>query len=99
MSFAVRFTDGAKTDLDRLYTFLVEHDIAAAERALAAVQKALVFLQSFPFSCRKASSDSLFLREMLVPFGTSGYVLLFEIDDDATVTVLALRHQREDDYW
>lgn len=99
MSFAVRFTDGAKNDLDRLYTFLVEHDITAAERALAAVQKALVFLQSFPFSCRKASSDSLFLREMLVPFGTSGYVLLFEIDDNATVTVLALRHQREDDYW
>ena len=99
MSFAVRFTDGAKNDLDRLYTFLVEHDIAAAERALAAVQKALVFLQSFPFSRRKASSDSLFLREMLVPLGTSGYVLLFEIDDNATVTVLALRHQREDDYW
>ena len=39
-----------------------------------------------------------FLRELLIPFGRSGYVLLFEIEDAATVTVLAVRHQLEDDY-
>jgi hypothetical protein len=37
-------------------------------------------------------------RELLIPFGHSGYVALFEIDDDRTVTVTAVRHQREDDY-
>jgi mRNA-degrading endonuclease RelE of RelBE toxin-antitoxin system len=35
---------------------------------------------------------------MLVPFGASGYVALYEIDDEETVTILALRQQREDDY-
>jgi len=33
-----------------------------------------------PFTCRKASGDP-FLRELLSPFGESGYVALFEIDD------------------
>jgi hypothetical protein len=29
---------------------------------------------------------------------SSGYVALFEIEDAATVTILAVRHQLEDDY-
>jgi mRNA-degrading endonuclease RelE of RelBE toxin-antitoxin system len=35
---------------------------------------------------------------MLIPFGASGYVALYEIDNEETVTILATRHQREDDY-
>jgi mRNA-degrading endonuclease RelE of RelBE toxin-antitoxin system len=38
------------------------------------------------------------LRELLISFGSAGYVALFEIDDAETVTVLAVRHQRESDY-
>jgi plasmid stabilization system protein ParE len=30
-------------------------------------------------------------------FGASGYVVLFEVEGAKTVTVLAVRHQREDD--
>jgi len=35
---------------------------------------------------------------LLVSFGTSGYVVLYEIEGDHVVTILAVRHQREDDY-
>lgn len=42
--------------------------------------------------------DNTFLRELIIAFGASGYVALFEIDDASTVTVLAVRHPREDDY-
>ena len=35
---------------------------------------------------------------MVIPFGAAGYVALFEIEDNATVTILAIRHQREEDY-
>ncbi|MEO8385704.1 MAG: type II toxin-antitoxin system RelE/ParE family toxin, partial [Betaproteobacteria bacterium] len=35
---------------------------------------------------------------LLIPFGGAGYVALFEITDGTTVTILAVRHQREDDY-
>jgi hypothetical protein len=54
-------------------------------------------LKSSPFTCRKAG-NSPFLRELIIPFGRSGYVALFEIEDASTVVVLALRHQLEDDY-
>jgi mRNA-degrading endonuclease RelE of RelBE toxin-antitoxin system len=36
---------------------------------------------------------------LIVSFGTNGYVVLFEIEDNQTVTVLAIRHQREEDYY
>lgn len=42
--------------------------------------------------------DDPFLRELVIPFGGGGYVTLFEIEDEKTVTVLVVRHQREDDY-
>jgi mRNA-degrading endonuclease RelE of RelBE toxin-antitoxin system len=28
----------------------------------------------------------------------SGYVVLFEIENNTTVTIITVRHQREDDY-
>lgn len=98
--FRVRFTQEAEEDLLRLFDFLLEQDLAAAERAEAAIAKAVELLEVFPFSCRKASggSGSPFLRELIIPFGGSGYVALFEIEDPRTVTLIAVRHQREEDY-
>ena len=48
-------------------------------------------------SCRKAGSSS-FIRELIIPFGNTGYVALFEIVNNSTVIIGAIRHQREDDY-
>lgn len=98
MSYRVRYTRGAREDLRRLYTFLLEKDLRAARRARDAIVKAARFLEDFPFSCRKADDKNPFLRELIIPFGSSGYVALFEIEDQSTVTILAVRHQREDDY-
>ena len=98
MSWRVRYTRAAREDLLRLYAFALEHDPAAAERALDTIEKSVEMLQTFPFSCRKADPDNPFLREILVPFGATGYVALYEIEDDRNVTILAIRHQREDDY-
>ena len=98
MSFRVRFTLEAKSDLERLYGFLAEHDLEAAERALDVIDRAWTILEEFPFSCRKAEDSNPFVREIVIPFGSAGYVALFEIEDRQTVTVLAVHHQREDDY-
>jgi plasmid stabilization system protein ParE len=98
MSFQVRYTKAARNDLLRLFSFLLEHDPHAAARAREAIGKSIAFLQEFPFSCRKPMPDNPFLREMLIPFGSAGYVALFEIESNTTVTILAVRHQREDDY-
>jgi plasmid stabilization system protein ParE len=98
MTYRVRYTTAARDDLRRLYAFLIEKDLQAARRALDTITKAIEFLQDFPFTCRKADADTPFLRELLIPFGASGYVALFEIEDANTVTILAVRHQREEDY-
>ena len=98
MSFRVRFTLEAKSDLERLYGFLAEQDLEAAERALDVIDRAWTILEEFPFSCRKAEDSNPFVREIVIPFGSAGYVALFEIENQQTVTVLAARHQREDDY-
>jgi plasmid stabilization system protein ParE len=98
MSYRVRFTKAGKEDLIRLYDFLLKHDLQAASRAREAIGNSVEFLREFPFSCRKVMHDDPFLRELLISFGNSGYVALFEIEDKETVTILAIRHQREEDY-
>lgn len=98
MSHQLRFAATSLEDIERLYRLLAEQNIPAAEAALIALEKAWDLLRSFPFSARKAAIDNPLLRELLISFGGAGYVALFEIDDEHTITVLAVRHQREDDY-
>ncbi len=97
MSFSVRFTEEAAEDLALLYAFAAEND-PAADRALEMIGKTWEMLEEFPFSCRKAEGTDPFLREVIIPFGATGYLALFEIEGNDLVTVLAVRHQLEDDY-
>lgn len=104
MSFRVRLTQEAVADLERLYHHVLERelesssgDLELAERALEAIRAGIATLSTSPFTCRKASQDA-FLRELIIPFGHTGYVALFEIVDSAEVRIAAIRHQLEDDY-
>ncbi|MCL6706337.1 type II toxin-antitoxin system RelE/ParE family toxin [Pseudomonas sp. R2.Fl] len=98
MNFTVKWSEKARVDVRRLYAYLLDFDEAVAARAYEAIVDAVAFLERFPFSCRKAHEDDPFLRELLIPFGSSGYIVLFRVDDGGTVTIAAVRHQREDDY-
>jgi plasmid stabilization system protein ParE len=104
MSFRVRLTREAEADLDRLFDFIVERELARAggdlelaEHAIVAIRAGVATLKTSPFTCRKAS-QSPFLRELIIAFGHSGYVALFEIVDPTDVVISAVRHQLEDDY-
>jgi plasmid stabilization system protein ParE len=90
----------AQEDLERLYLFSLELDATVAERALAAIENAYALLRHSPFSCRKAADGKLgpLVRELIIPFSAAGFVALFEIVDDQTVLITAVRHQRESDY-
>ncbi len=99
MNYQLRLAPRAADDLQRLFEFLAQHDFTAAERAREAIAKAFEFLQTFPFACRKATPEHPFLREMVIEFGQAGYVALFEIEDSSTITILAVRHQREGDFY
>jgi plasmid stabilization system protein ParE len=102
VSFAVRYSAAAREDLTRLYEHLLERcasaeDMALADRALDSIEAAVDGLALTPFIHRKAGA-SPFLRELVIAFGRSGYVALFEIEDAQAVTIVAVRHQLEDDY-
>ena len=104
MTYKVLLTIEAQEDLERLFDFVLERELARdggdldiAADALSAIKAGLNVLARFPFTCRKAA-DTPFLRELVIPFGSTGYVALFEVVDGETVVVGAVRHQREDDY-
>jgi plasmid stabilization system protein ParE len=103
VSFSVRLTREALEDLQRLEEFLVEAAVQHGDfdlplRAVEAIRRELRVLESNPYTCRKVSGSSPLERELVIPFGGSGYVALFEILSEDEVAVSAIRHQREDDY-
>jgi plasmid stabilization system protein ParE len=100
--FTVHVTREARDDLRRLEDFLVEMalehgDFDLPGRAVDAIRNEMRILETNPYTCRMAHDNPL-ERELIIPFGASGYVALFEIISDAEVAVSALRHQREDDF-
>jgi plasmid stabilization system protein ParE len=104
VNFRVRLTREAEADLERLFDFVLERelgrtsaDLELAEQALVAIRAGVATLKTSPFTCRKAGR-SPFLRELIIPFGRSGYVALFEIVGATDVVVSAVRHQLEEDY-
>lgn len=102
MTFEVKYLPAARADLTRLFDHLLERattaeDLARAGVAYEAILQAVDSLRRNPFLYRKAG-DSPFVRELLIPFGAGGYVALFEVVNERLVHVLAVRHQREDDY-
>lgn len=104
MVYTVQFSAAADEDLERLFDFILQRELESAtgdldipERALKAIKEGIGLLQSSPFACRKIGG-SPFIRELVITFGRSGYVALYEIVDDSTVIIGAIRHQREDDY-
>ena len=103
MSFNVLLSPVAEADLDRLFDFLLDraetteefdHAQAAIETIRATAQHQLAIT---PYSFRKAAQNPA-QRELIIPFGGTGYVALYEIVSTSKVVVLAVRHQREEDY-
>lgn len=94
----VRLAERARTDIERLYRFLAEQDPLAAKRAITVIRDAFLPLKTFPVIGRPVEDHDT-LRELVIDFGASGYLALYRYEpatDD--VTILAIKHQKEDDY-
>jgi plasmid stabilization system protein ParE len=100
MNFDIAFTAEAREDIKRLHDFMADIDLAAASRAIDLIFSGFDVLTRHPHICRRAQDESLgpLWRELLINFGSSGYIALFEITDENTVTIATVRHQRESDY-
>lgn len=103
MTFRVEFTPEAQADLNRLFDFLLDRaeTVEEAMRAVEAVELirtvAKSHLSSTPYSYRKVGARPT-LRELIIPFGATGYVIRFDIRTPNLVLVIGARHQREQDY-
>jgi plasmid stabilization system protein ParE len=104
MSFGVQLTPTAESDLERLFDYLLDRAEITEDldRAQAAIDTIKAVMQQqlalTPYSFRKAALSPA-RRELIIPFGSTGYVALYEIVSPSKVAVLAVRHQREEDYY
>jgi plasmid stabilization system protein ParE len=103
--YDVQFTSAAEDDLVRLADFLLSRardldELSQVDASVRVLRQAIEQqLSAVPWSFRKAGEGSRTTRrELLVPAGASGYVALYEIESANRVQVLAVRHQREQDY-
>ena len=91
-------TEGALPGLDRCREFLRVRSSEVAQRAARTIDRHLFHLEATP-GIGRPLPDMPELRELVIPFGDSGYVALYrhELVED-TVYVLAFRHQKEAGY-
>lgn len=93
----VRLTEQARADLVRLREFLRTRNPPAARRMGQLLSAALERLAEHPEVGRPVE-DLEHGRELIIPFGDSGYLMLYRYVEDEPVLVLAIRHQREAGY-
>ena len=90
-------------DIERLEEHIVQRELGSNTpddtclfRFRDAVERAMGILSFAPHTCRRSESHREF-RELLIPFGHGGCVVLFVIRD-INVVLLAARDQHEHDY-
>lgn len=92
----IKYSENATFDLIRLFNFLAEKNEETAKRAITEIRNALEKLSFMPKIGRPVGHG---LRELVIDFGASGYLALYEFDEMLDeVQVFALRHQLEKDY-
>ena len=84
--------------MDRCRRLLADRDKRASERAARAIADHLERLEDHP-EIGRPFPDAAEMRELISPFGDSGYVALYRYDRAKDcIVVLAFRHQREAGY-
>lgn len=92
------WTPQALQGVQRCHRFLAPKNPDAASRAVRAIREGMKIVAEHPGVGRPADKMDPEFREWLIPFGDSGYVVLYRVDGDLAV-VLAVRHQREAGYF
>ncbi len=90
------YSPEAAHDLEQLVDFLLQHDATAAIKTIDIITDANALLTQHPLIGRPVEHG---LRELVISRGKAGYLALYEFDEPHDVViVLAVRHQREQDY-
>jgi plasmid stabilization system protein ParE len=91
------FADDALADLERIFEFNFERDPATALDHIEKVRSAVLLLDAHPEIGHRVPGSAL--RELVISYGKSGYVALYEHSPaEGLVRIAAIRHQREAGY-
>jgi plasmid stabilization system protein ParE len=93
----VIWTRNARTDLSRLRDFLAPKSEESAARAVQAIRNGLRTLRAAPEAGTAVPWLPEGYREWVIPFGKSGYVILYRYFG-GEVVIQAIRHGREAGY-
>jgi plasmid stabilization system protein ParE len=93
----VVWTPAALHDVERLHHFLAPKNPDAARRAVRSIRLGVKALASHPEIGRRVDEMPPEFREWFIPFGQSGYLMLYRYDG-TTVAILAVRHGKEAGY-
>jgi len=86
------WSNAAKADLGRLYNFLANHDLDAADRTFGRLVGCPKALLQFP---RRGQKLSQYEPRDIREFRVGGYVIRYELTGE-TLTILRIFHGRED---
>ncbi len=87
-------SQAARADLARLHAFLADKNPAAADRVASVLIAAIQSIEAFPK--RGRPTDTANVRELVVPFGRSGYVLRYAYSTETDeAIVLRIAHGGE----
>lgn len=89
-------TEGAAQGLENCRRFLLEKNPNALQKAAQTIDHHFSHLETDP-EIGRLVDDAHKLRELIIPFGDSGYVAIYLFDGDY-VYILAFRHQKEAGY-
>ncbi len=86
----------ALNDLRRLKAFIAPANPKAAVQAIQTIRASVKMLESFPNMGRKLPAKHPLLREWIVNFGASTYVVRYRVGD-RDIAIIAVRHGFEAD--
>jgi len=90
----VKWLPEALDDIQRHYDFLFGKDISAAEQATAHILKGCNLLKTSP-RIGKRMPDSSGRRELFISFGAGAYVLRYKLENEQTVVIIRVWHNKE----
>jgi len=90
------YTPSAISDLVRLAKFLSTKDKMVAKRAISLIRSDIEKAAILPDRYRPAP-DLMHFREIIIDFGSSGYIARFRHEQGDDILIVRIKHQLEND--
>ena len=91
------YTETAIADFARLRDFLKAKSPEASKRAVVAIREQIEKASIFPERFRPVP-DLMHYREIIIDFGSSGYIARFRHEKGGDMYIVRIKHQLENDY-